>query len=82
MVRKDIENKIYLIFSDVTYVDLEDIDVSSPLWFQHGLDEIDILDVFLSIDEEFGTHLFSNRDINIYTVTIDELFNLIEQELK
>lgn len=54
---------------------------SNPLWAQHGIDELDILELFEAIDEEFGTNLFQNRDINMYKVAIKDLYHLIEHEV-
>ena len=81
MTRQEIENRISPIFSGIMFIDLEEIDNSCPLWAQQGIDELDILELFDAIDDEFGTNLFQNRDIDIYLMTIEDLYNLIEREI-
>lgn len=81
MTRPEIENRISPIFSDVMSMDIEEIDNSHPLWGQMGIDELDILEWFSTIDDELGTNLFQNGDIDIYFFTIKDLYNLIEREV-
>lgn len=81
MTRPEIENRISPIFSDIMYMNIEEIDNSHPLWGQEQIDELDILELFSAIDDELGSNLFQNRDIDIYRFTIEDLYNMIEREV-
>jgi len=80
MTRQEIENKISSIFSDVMCMDIEEIDDSSPLWMQQTIDELDILELLEAIDEEFGTNLWGNDEIDLLKVSLEDLYILIERE--
>lgn len=81
MTREDIENKTKPIFSAVMYIDPEEIDDSRPLWMQQGIDELDILELLEAIDEEFGTNLWGNDEIDLLKVSLEDLYNIIEQAI-
>lgn len=81
MTRPEIENRISPIFSDIIYMNIEEIDNGHPLWGQEQIDELDILELFSAIDDELGSNLFQNRDIDIYRFTIEDLYNMIEREV-
>lgn len=82
MNKQEIENKISPIFSVVMWLDIEEIDVNSPLFAQHGIDEIDILDLLKAIDKEFDTHLFyDDQNIDLLKVSIEDIVTLVEQEV-
>lgn len=81
MTREEIEKEVSSFISDIMSVDIEDIDTNRPLWGQNGIDELDILDLQYSIDDEFGTNLYSNDEIDLLRVSLEDLYNLIEQEV-
>ena len=81
MTRKEIETKVNTIFADVTYTDIEEIDIHSSIFGQQGLDELDIMDVLLGLDKEFSTALLGNDEIDLYSLTVEGLYDIVEQEI-
>ncbi len=82
MPRGEIETKINTILADITDSDIEEIDPHKALFGQCDIDELDILDVFKEIDKEFHTDLCSSDVIDVYFLTIEELYNIVEQAIK
>lgn len=81
MTKQDIKDRINLFFPDIMCAHMEDIDENRPLWEQQIIDELDILELLAAIDEEFGTHLYGNRGINLLRVSLEDIVTLVEQEL-
>ena len=81
MTRKEIETKVNAIFADVTNTDIEEIDIHSSIFGQQGLDEFDIMDVLLGLDKEFSTALLGNDEIDLYSLTVEGLYDIVEQEI-
>lgn len=81
MTKQEIKDRINLFFPDIMCAHMGNIDEKRPLFGQHTIDELDILDLLAAINEEFDTHLSVIRDIDLLRVSLDDLVNLVEQEV-
>ncbi len=81
MTQEEIKDKVSSIFSDEMQIDIEEVDVHDGIWHQQGIDELDILELFEALDEEFGTNLFEDRNIDLLNVSIEDIITLIERKV-
>jgi acyl carrier protein len=76
----DIFKKISNIIYEQTFLEKDDIENTSHIYDDLGLDSLDCLEIICDIEEEFNIQI-SDEEFNVIK-TIDEIISLVYSKIK
>lgn len=82
MTRQEIKKQLSPLFYEFAFpLNIEAVDNDNTIWEWQFVAEPDIYELIDAINEYFDINLWEKNQINIYTITINDLITLIEREV-